>query len=259
MAFPVPRIDPGRPVFFIRPHSVVQNELLFELIRHEFEVATLKEHEKVRDLFSLYPVCIAFLNIDEGYSEPEWADLVREVQDDPKTAAVRLGILTYQSEPELTQKYLLELAIPCGFVKLTLGLKESTQLILKVLEANEAKGRRNFLRAPCPTGSAHFNLIHKGKTLEGNLVDISSVGMSGTFIDDPGFVSHSVIPNIQLKLKGIICQVSAFVMGTRKQSDGMTLYVLLFDPGKTPDSIRDKIWGYIRKALQANLDEALKT
>jgi len=60
------RIDPGRPVFFIRPHSVVQNELLFELIRHEFEVVMLKEHEKVRELFSLYPDCIAFLNIDEG-------------------------------------------------------------------------------------------------------------------------------------------------------------------------------------------------
>src|SRR6185369_13436461 len=147
----------GRQVVFVRPHSVVQNELLAELIRNEYAVAVLSDHTQVRHLFQLYPDCIAFLNIDEGYQESEWAGLVREVEDDPKTATVRIGILTYNTDPELSQKYLLELMVSCGYVKLSLELAESKKTILKVLEANEAKGRRQYIRVLCPKGSASLN------------------------------------------------------------------------------------------------------
>ncbi len=245
----------GRQVVFVRPHSVVQNQLLAELIRNEYAVATLTDHTRVRDLFRRYPDCIAFLNIDEGYSEPEWEDLVRSVEDDPTTSDVRIGILTYNTDPELSHKYLLELMVSCGFVKLSLELAESTRTILKVLEANEAKGRRQYLRVPCPPGTATLNVLAGGQPLNGTLIDISSVGMACVFERDPGFVARSLVKSIQLKLKGVLCQVSAVVMGSRPTEDG-TLYVLLFDP-RTPEEVREKVRVYLRKSLQARLEADL--
>lgn len=247
----------GRQVFFIRPHSVVQNELLSELIRAEYAVAVVNDHTKVRDLVRLFPHCIAFLNIDEGYPEPVWEQLVREIQGDPASADVRLGVVTYHPDSELGHKYLLDLAIPCGYVKLTLGLAESIQTILKVLEANDARGRRQFLRVPCHPGWASLNVALDGKPLNGTLVDISSVGLSCTFDRDPGFVARSLVKGIQLKLRGLLCQVSAVVMGTRTRDDGTILYVLLFDP-KTTDEVREKIRTYQRKALQNLLETRLE-
>jgi len=246
----------GRQVVFVRPHSVVQSELLAELIRNEYAVAVLADHTRVRDLFRLYPEGIAFLNIDEGYPEPEWATLVREAEEDPATASVRIGILTYNTDPELSHKYLLELMVACGYVKLSLELAESKKTILKVLEANEAKGRRQYIRVPCPEGSANLNVMDEGTAFRGTLVDISSVGMACFFEVDPGFKVRSMVQGIQLKLRGVLCQVTGVVMGSRPDAQGKNLYVLLFDP-RTTDEIREKIRVYLRKSLQFRLDADL--
>jgi len=246
----------GRQVVFVRPHSVVQNELLAELIRNEYAVATLTDHTKVRELFRRFPDCIAFLNIDEGYQESEWATLIREVEDDPATADVRIGILTYNTDPELSHKYLLELMVSCGFVKLSLELAESTKTILRVLDANEAKGRRQYIRVPAAKGSASLNLVVDGSSINGTVVDISSVGMACFFEKEPGFVARSLVKSIQLKLKGVLCQISAIVMGSRPDADGQTVYILLFDP-RTTEEIREKIRVFLRKSLQMQLDADL--
>lgn len=255
---PVSMANPkGRLVVFVRPHSVVQEELLGELIRKEFSVALLSDHTRVRDLFRLNPECIAFLNIDEGYSEADWQNLVRELGDATETAPVRIGIVTYNPDPELSRKYLLELMVSCGFVKLSLDLSESTRTILKVLEANEARGRRQYLRVPCIPGSALLNVVLDGESLVGSLLDLSSVGMSCLFARDPRFKAHSMVKNVQLKLKGILCQVSAVVMGTRAQPTDEPVYIFLFDP-HTSEETRDKIRVYMRKTLQNQLDADLK-
>ena len=245
----------GRQVVFVRPHSVVQNELLAELIRNEYAVAVLNDHTRVRDLFRTYPDCIAFLNIDEGYSEPEWTALVKEVGDGA-FAQVRLGILSYNSDPELSRKYLLELMVPCGFIKLSLDLAESTKTVLRVLDANEAKGRRQFIRVLCAKGSASLNVVLEGRSVTGTVIDLSSVGMACRFEDDPDLVARTLVKGIQLRLKGVLCQVSAVVMGSRAGEEGRTVYIVLFDP-KTQEETRERIRGFLRKTLQFQLEADL--
>lgn len=246
----------GRLVVFVRPHSVVQNELLAELIRNEYAVAVLADHTRVQDLFRRFPDCIAFLNIDEGYSEPDWEALVRKIEADSSTEEARIGILSYNTDPGLSHKYLLELMVSCGFIKLSLELSESTKTILKVLEANEAKGRRQFIRVPCTKGTASLNVVIDGKSLNGTVVDISSVGMACVLENDPRLVARSLLKDIQLKLKGVLCQVSAVVMGSRPADGGQVLYILLFDP-HTSDEVREKIRVFLRKTLQFQLEAEL--
>lgn len=247
----------GKKVFFVQPNSVIQKEMVAELIRQEYEVLLISDATKAKRLFAQYPDCLAFLNLDEGLTEEGWDQLVRDVQGDPALSGVKLGILTYNTDPELARKYLMEHMVPCGFIKLSLGLAESTSIVLKVLEANEARGRRKYLRVHCGDNTK-LNLKMGSDVVEGKIIDISSVGMACTLKTAVELKLHSVLDSIQLQLKGTLCLVNGVVMGSRPLDDGSgKAYVVLFDPKMAPVQ-REKIRGYLQWALQASIDTELK-
>jgi hypothetical protein len=248
----------GKKVFFLYPPSVIQNEMVLEIVKNEYSVYLLHDHAKLFRLMSRYPDSILFINLDEGLKEPEWETLIRELNSSPETQSVRVGILTYNNNPDLAQKYLMDLSVSCGFIKLSLGLKQSTEILLKALEANEARGRRRFLRVQCLENSATFNFRLKDKQLSGQIVDISSVGMSCFFDTSIVVPVRTRIDDIQLKLRGVLAKVSAVVFGTRPLESGRTLFVLLFDLGQAPDS-KQKIRVFIQQSLQSSLETEIKT
>ena len=248
--------DAGKKVFFVAPNSVVQKEMMADLVQQEYEVHLVPDVTKAKKLFAKYPDCIAFLNIDDGLSEKDWEAFISDVQSDPALKLVRLGILTYNSDPELAKRYLMEHRVPCGFVKLSLKRGESTAIILKVLEANEARGRRRYLRIPCRENT-RLNFVDMTTMIEGRVVDISSVGMACVLDPDKAWPKHSVLESIQLKLNASVCMVTGIIMGSRRIDRGDNLYVILFDP-KTPQPQRDKIRTYIQWSLQASVDDDLR-
>lgn len=247
----------GKKVFFVHPNSVIQKEMVAELIRQEYEVLLVPGAAEARKLFGLYPDCLAFLNLDEGLSESEWEAFIRDVQSDPALASVKLGILTYNSDPELAHKYLMDHGLPGGFIKLSLGLAESTAIVLKVLEVNEARGRRRYLRVHC-ADNTKLNLKTDQGMVEGRILDLSSVGMACTLPDNQSLALHSVLESVQLKLKGSLCLVNGVVMGSRPVDGGGRAYVVLFDP-KTPAVQRDKIRSFLQWSLQSSIEADLKS
>ncbi len=253
---PDPGNDAGKKVFFVAPNSVVQKEMMADLVQQEYEVHLVPDVGKAKKLFAKYPDCIAFLNIDDGLSEKDWETFVSDVQANPALKQVKLGILTYNSDPELAKRYLMEHRVPCGFVKLSLKRGESTAIILKVLEANEARGRRRYLRIPCRENT-RLNFLDLTGMIEGRVVDISSVGMACVLDPDKAWPKNSVLESVQLKLGASVCMVTGIVIGSRRLERGDNLYVMLFDP-KTPPAQREKIRAYIQWALQASIDEDLR-
>jgi len=244
----------GLKVFFVRPHSVLQQELVETLVRAEFEVGQIKDQTKAEALFRRHPNCIAFLNIDEGWTLDEWDAFVAKLLADPALKGVRLGIVTYNESPELAEHYLLDMELAAGFVKLNLGMADSTDIMLKALEANEARGRRRYLRVHCRDNS-QLNLKTDEGTLEGRILDLSSVGMACTLPEGKTLPVHAVLSSIQLKLKGSLCLVNGVVMGSRPLDDGGgRAFVVLFDP-KTPPAQKDKIRTYLQWALQTSIEE----
>jgi hypothetical protein len=254
-ATPVESME-GKKVFFLYPNSVIQTDMVAELIKSEYEIYLLKDHEKALTLFRRYPNSVVFINIDEGLKEPQWEEYVQTLQNDPDLDGLRIGILTYNNDAELAQKYLMDLMVSAGFVKLSLGLKESTGIVLKVLEANEARGRRKYLRVKCGDKNSTLNFKLHDKLFTGTVMDISSVGMACTFEPDPNFSAHAVADSIQLKLKGTLCLVSGIVMGARKEG-GATLYVMLFDP-KTPGDIKTKVRNFMQWSLQSHIEAEIE-
>jgi hypothetical protein len=246
----------GKRIFFLYPNSVLQTEMVSQLIRAEYEIYLLKDHEKARLIFKKYPDSVVFMNIDDGMKESQWEQYIRELQNDPELRELRIGILTYNNDAELARMYLMDLMVSAGFVKLSLGLKESTEIVLKVLEANEAHGRRKYLRIICGNRHATLNFQEGNRAYTGTVMDISSVGMACTFEPDPQFSAHAKAESIQLKLKGSLCLVSGIVMGTRREGELFT-YVLLFDP-KTGQDIKNKIRTFIQWSLQSYIEKELE-
>ncbi len=243
----------GKKVFFVYPPSVIQKELVSLLIEQEFEIYMIKEHITARKLFRLYPDSLAFLNIDAGMTEPEWDAWIREVLADPATAALGIGIVSYNTDDNLRKKYLMDIGIRCGFVKLRLGVEQSAEILVESLKANEAKGRRKFIRANCFSDTlTSLNLNNAGKLIHGKIKDISVVGISCVFDIDPFFPKNVVLNRIQLKLHGTLLLTDAVVFGSRVE-DGATVYVLLFPP-KMDGPSRTKIRNYIQSTLQAEMD-----
>ena len=159
----------GKKVLFLNPNNAMRDELVDVLISYEFEVALVEDHVHALRVIKKYPDSILFINIDSGMSEPEWESYVAGILGNQSTKGVGIGILSYEFVPEIAEKYLMKLGVGCGFVQLKLGPKESATIIVKALLANEARGRRSFVRAICtPSDQGTLNFRYRGDYINGD-------------------------------------------------------------------------------------------
>jgi hypothetical protein len=245
----------GRKVFFLYPHSVFSDELFLEILNNEYEVYVVKSHEAAWKISEAFPGSILFVNIDDVLPEKDWEAWVRKLLADPKRKETRVGILTYNEDKELAKRYLMEISIACGFIHLKQGLAESKRIILKTLEANEARGRRRYVRARCmEPQKAVFNMRYMGKLHTGVIQDISAAGMSFRLDKPVALKEKAVLDDIQLKLKGVLCRVSGIHVGMVK--DGVIRNILMFKQ-PVPAETRDKIHRFIYYSLQQELEAAI--
>ena len=242
----------GRKVCFLNPPSVFQDGVMDSIIGAEYEVYLLYDHQHLLRILARYNTAIAFINLDSNQLDDDgWEDYIRTIMNSPKTKGVSVGILTYNENHVLAEKYLMELGIPCGYVKLSLGVRETTDVLLKTLEANEAKGRRMNVRARCgDAAAASFNLKLRGNLHTSKIRDISSAGMACVFDEPVRIKLRDVIPDIQLRLKTALCMVSGLVAAIRR--NGRNEYVILFG-GKVPQGTTAKIRGFVHATLQEEM------
>jgi hypothetical protein len=241
----------GKKVFLLYPHSVIQDEMLDTLIMSGYEVYVLRDHKRARLLLEKFPNSIMFINIDEHLSETEWEAYIREIISKTRTRDTRLGILSYNNDRDLMEKYLMDIGIPCGFIQLKLGIKESTRIMHNALLANEAKGRRKCFRAICEEGTASLNYRDAGHVHYGKLLDISSAGFAARIENFQSFPSNSLLKNLQLKLHGSLASADVVLMGSR--FDNQNIYIMLFSPNMTSNN-RLIIHRYIKQCLQHFID-----
>jgi len=245
----------GRKVFFLYPHSVLSEELFLEILVNQYEVYIIKSHDAAWRAAGKYPGSIIFVNIDGVLKEAEWQAWVRKLMSDPQRKETKVGILTYNPDQALAQKYLMDLSVPCGYIQLKMGLAESKKIILKTLEANEARGKRRFVRAKCSDPKkAAFNIRHGGKLVDGAIRDISAAGMSFNLEKPLLLKANAVLDDIQLKLKGVICRVAGVYVGEIKE--GPRRHLLMFKQPVPPDTV-DKIHKFIFYSLQQETDSSL--
>ncbi len=245
--------DFGKKVIFLYPQSVIKERLVTDIMRSEYEVYLIHDHEKNLKFIQKYNNSILFINLDGGQSEPEWEKYIRGIMSNESTKDVRVGILSYNEDKELTQKYLMDIGVQCGFIRLKLGVKESADIILKTLEANEAKGQRKYVRVSCSEHNiATFNTKIDEDVYLGDISNISSVGMAITFRDPVALAVKTILSDVQLRLRGIICMVTGVVIAIHKS--GRNTYVVMFVKNMPQDS-KNKIYHFIHSVLQESIKD----
>jgi hypothetical protein len=148
----------------------------------------------------------------------------------------------------------MDIAVPCGYVQLKLGIQQSTKIILNALEANEAKGRRKYIRAFCEDDiSATMNYKCDAGLFQGKILDISSAGLAAKIQNFPAMPPNTFLKDVQLKLRAGIIMTNATLMGTRR--DDKDVYILLFDPAKIDQDNKLVIHRYIKQSLQKYIDQ----
>jgi len=238
----------GKKIFLLYPHSVIRDEMLDFLIMAGFETYTLNDEKKARKILVKYPGSIMFINIDEGMKEIEWEKYIKNLMEDPQTNSSRLGIMSYNQDRELMQKYLLEMSLPCGYIQLKLGLQESTKILVGALEATEARGRRKCIRAECEDDiNATVNYRVESDVYRGRILDISSAGIAAKFDKATQLANNAVIHDVQLKLRGGLVMTNMIFIGQRR--DDKRIQILLFDPRLSTEH-KLTIHRYIKQCLQ---------
>jgi hypothetical protein len=247
----------GKKVFFLYPPPVL-SEIVDELARREFEVFLVRDHVRLRNVLKNNPEALVFIDIDDGLEEAAWARYIEELRNDPATAAVRIGIITLNDRPaEVKQTYLMDLQVACGFIVLKIGAAKTIEILVKTLEANEARGQRRFVRAICPPGVGTCVPEFEGATLSAELSDLSSAGMTIHFEGTIHMKAGTVLRDLVLTVKGVRFNPSGFVVGVRADAGGRNIYVVMFAPESIDDTHREKLKTVVRYINQNAIDEVL--
>jgi len=244
----------GRKIFFVYPTASVVNQVITELTQQEYEVYAARDHGRLLRGLKNYPDSIVYINIDEGQSETEWEKWILTIYN--TLPDIRIGVLSSNSSEELKEKYISKLHISCGFLTLKVDMSKAPDIILGVLDKINAKGRRKYLRASVEKeANATINMPFNNDFINGVIRDVSVVGISCVFDQDPVLKKNTLHKAIQLRLQSVLLNVEAVIFGARVEN-GQVVYVLLFTQ-RVDSDVRVKIRKYIQQSLQAKMDSEL--
>jgi len=247
----------GRKVFFLHPSAFVQNTIIEPLVQQEYEIYLVKDETKLQNVLRKYPDSIIFACIDEGLTPKQWEGWIRQIRGGPTTKGVSIGILSNTNADDVRQLYVDTLKVHCGFIPVKMDKDKVVKMILDALNAENAKGRRKFIRSNTRGDTkTTINLPVGDQYITGDIYDISVVGLSCAFTQDISLEMKTLFHDIQIKLQGTLLKVEGIVYGSRLEGR-KTVYVFIFSP-KTDASVKAKIRVFIQKRLQIMMDEELQ-
>jgi hypothetical protein len=248
------RLRPGgRRVLFVDPPSVVQEQMIHFLVSAQYEAAIVKDHRRLNAVLKMFPHSVVYFNLDSRVPPPALEQIVRAVISGKDEHGAEVGILSYNPNPEVAQRYLMELGATCGYVILELGFQKSARIAIKALEAVEARGDRRFVRVKVPKGKGSYHVKLSGVEITGEILDISEAGMACFMSGEYGLDTE--LPDIQLRLWGSLLRVSGVIRGTRRTPQG-TVYVVMFDE-IADGSAKGKLYTFLRRVMQYEVDTLL--
>ena len=247
----------GRKVFFLHPQAFIQNQLVSELAQEEFEVYVIKDEGKLRNLLRKFPDSIVFASINEVLKDSVWEEWIRGVMSNPETKNVSIGVLVSINDDEVKQKYTEEIKVQCGYTYVKSDFNVLLRTVITILNSVNAKGRRKYLRALMDNdANTTVNIPHNGSYVKGSIKDISVVGFSCSFIEDPDLTKNSLFPDIQIRLQSQLLKVEGIVFGSRMDGNEK-VYVVIFTQRVDPN-MKSRIRKYIQLTLQARMDDEIR-
>ncbi len=238
MAISVNEIATGRKTFLITPDlSLIPESFLEDYFSLGFECYNINYdrkctiQKKVDIICSVFHDVILFFNIDYQISGLDWETVIKDVIKKYNNRA-SIGILyakrqSRDARADIENKYLFELGVSCGCIQLEYQKKQNFDIIVKMLYANQAQGRRKNIRAIC-TKACTFSVQYQEEHLNGVLQDISLSHFS--FISsDTRFDSEvgTRISDFHFNVRGFLFRSNAVLIMKRPLNNEM-LYIFAF-------------------------------
>jgi len=245
----------GKKIFFLNPSVNIQNQVMDELSQHEYEVYSVRNSAHLTRVLRKYSDSIVYINLDDTQkSEAEkWIDMISTA-----VPGVRIGIFSSSNDEELKNNYVKKTKVNCGFINIKFDMSKTVLQIIKIFDSMDVKGRRKYLRATTENEeTATINMPSGGGNfINGNIKDISVVGFSCAFENDPGLKKNALCKDIQIRLHTTLIKAEAIVFGSRIDC-GNKVYVLLFSQRTDPE-VGTKVRKYIQQNLQHKMEENYK-
>ena len=247
----------GRKIFFLHPSALVQNQVIAELAQQEFEVYIAKDEVKLKSVLNKYPDSIVFASVNEGMKENAWDDWLKGIISNQETFTVDIGIIASANDEKLKEKYLGRFKVRCGFTVIKSDPGAAIKQLMLVLNNVNAKGRRKYIRALMDgETNTTVNLPMSGTYINGTIKDISVVGFSCAFPEDPELVKNKLFQDIQIRLQSQLLKAEGIIFGSRMDGNEKH-YVILFTQRVDPE-VKTKIRKFIQSNLQSKMDNDIK-
>lgn len=263
----------GTKTFFITPElSIMPEDFLPNFFLRGFEGYYLMDdpyldiQSKVDVLFSLFPELILFFNIERRLHGIDWPYFINGLKEKYGSRAT-IGVIHNRDTDEaekrrLERMYLYDIGISGGCILIGYRKAYNLMLLISVLAANQANGRRKNLRSICPP-SCSFNFTKAGRRYAGTVNDVSISHFSCVFEGpEPDLLEYEKCRDIQLNLSGIICTVDAVMLMRRTIADS-SLHVFTFRNSKDLDGLDPdvlaKMNGFIQTQYLRNVMGLVKS
>lgn len=229
----------GRKTFFITPDkSLFPESFLEDYLALGYECYFIEPEIsvplsiKIDVILSVFKDSIIFFNIDAPIFNDNWPSLVSRYQK--KYPEGKFGVMyakrqTTIEKEELERLYLMDIGIQCGCIQLEYKKRNNFTLIERALYANQAKGRRQNVRACC---NGFCSLQFKDDNDQIVKCKFNDISLSHFTIsikkDNPLVIEeYEKIENIQFFVKGLHFSTDAVHFTTRQDLD-YTMYVFAF-------------------------------
>ncbi len=244
----------GRKIFFLNPTYSLLRQVIRLLRIAEYEVYVIEDYREAKNMLRSNPDSMLFISPSGMLSFDGWFNFVKSFQSEMQLENILVGFVVSTMKDEQKNLIFDFLKPAAGIIDINGSVEDVTNNLIDVLELNGAKGRRQYVRAPCLSDKEanlywqDGNKIHSFK-----LIDISSVGIAVQASQQikKSISEKSIIKNATLKLGSLQYDVSAVVLAIKpnQQNPNILTMVLLLLPD-TPTEIKDKIRDYTQSMLQ---------
>jgi hypothetical protein len=253
----------GAPkTFFLTPDPFIISETFLEYaFFNGYECYGIPDElrvdlaSRVNIILEAFPETLLFFSIKSDESLEYWLKLIRRLHE-KDSEKIRIGILYDKSiSPErdlqIKRLFLYDIGITAGCIPLHVSNKENQTLLINVLAANQAAGKRKAIRMQ---GNANFrvNFLLDGKKISAEMSDLSTSHFSVQFDQyEPDWDIGTKVKSIQFSLGGLLITVDA-ILALKRVIHGKSLFVFVFGvPNDHHDLLRTKINQFIFQNYQA--------
>lgn len=243
----------GKKIFFINPTHSLRDEFLENIFKNEFELYLLEGTDKLDKLLKLFPDVIIFINIDLGMSHSEWIEFIRDLKKRHNNCVI--GVFSKSNSSSLSKTLLYDIGITGGYIVLEQDNWKSAELINRVLEANEARGRRKNVRLDFHKNESRNDLNVKiftelGFNYNGVIESCSSRGILVS-LSKREIKPDDNVTNVLFTLKDVEFHITGYLL---KRFEGGK-YFISFEDISSYD--KELIQSYIFDSLQKSFAELL--